>query len=347
MSVNKRDSATSARTTEQEFLTENVLVPALPRPTEVAIAGGIATPSLIASAGPAAQFAWDEFIYGRIRNRCTRRAYSYAVRRFLEHCHQSGIDVTRIAPRDVGLYLDSLDYAPATKKLHLAGLRHFFDTLVTRHVVVLNPAASVRGERLQVIEGKTPEIGVHAARRLLHSIKVSDKVGLRDRAITGILIYTAARVGAVARLKRGDFFSVGDQYCLRFAEKGGKSREIPVRHDLQQFLIDYLQASSLDYADKATPLFRTTIRRTRQLTTSVMTADDISRMIKRRLKDAGLSDRLSPHSFRVTTITDLLSQGIPLEDVQNLVGHADPRTTRLYDRRHRRVTRNIVERISI
>ena len=54
-----------------------------------------------------------------------------------------------------------------------------------------------------------------------------------------------------------------------------------------------------------------------------------------------------PHSFRVATITDLLTQGVPLEDVQYLAGHADPRTTRLYDRRQKKVTRNIVERISI
>jgi site-specific recombinase XerD len=57
--------------------------------------------------------------------------------------------------------------------------------------------------------------------------------------------------------------------------------------------------------------------------------------------------RLSPHSFRVTAITDLLSQNVPLEDVQYLVGHAEPRTTGLYDRRKKKVTRNIVERISI
>lgn len=74
---------------------------------------------------------------------------------------------------------------------------------------------------------------------------------------------------------------------------------------------------------------------------------DICRMVKRRLKDAGLSVRLSPHSFRVTTITDLLEQGVALEDVQRLAGHADPRTTRLYDRRDKKITRNIVERISI
>ena len=65
------------------------------------------------------------------------------------------------------------------------------------------------------------------------------------------------------------------------------------------------------------------------------------------MRDAGLPKRLSPHSFRVATITDLLEQGVPLDDVQRLAGHADPRTTRLYDRRDRKVSRNIVERISI
>jgi site-specific recombinase XerD len=70
-------------------------------------------------------------------------------------------------------------------------------------------------------------------------------------------------------------------------------------------------------------------------------------MVKRRLKDAGLPTIYSPHGFRVTTLTDLLEQGVPLEDAQFLAGHADPRTTRLYDRRQKKVTRNMVERISI
>ena len=49
----------------------------------------------------------------------------------------------------------------------------------------------------------------------------------------------------------------------------------------------------------------------------------------------------------MATATDLLEQGIPIEDVQYLLGHADVRTTRLYDRREQKVTRNLVERISI
>ena len=78
-----------------------------------------------------------------------------------------------------------------------------------------------------------------------------------------------------------------------------------------------------------------------------MTAADMCRMIKRHMKAAGLPKKLSPHYFLVTTITDLLEQGVPLEDVQHLAGHADPRSTRLYDPRERKVKRNIVERISV
>lgn len=46
-------------------------------------------------------------------------------------------------------------------------------------------------------------------------------------------------------------------------------------------------------------------------------------------------------------ILAVLIKGVPLEDVQHLAGHADPRTSRRYDRRQKRVMRNIIERISI
>ena len=123
-----------------------------------------------------------------------------------------------------------------------------------------------------------------------------------------------------------DFYNVGDQYCLRFHEKNGKVREIPVRHDLSLAITDYLEHSGIQYAIPASSLFRTTVRKSRRLTQNPMTADDMGRMMKCRFKEAGLSARLSPHSFRVTTITDLLEQGVPLADVQYLAGHADPRT---------------------
>ena len=117
----------------------------------------------------------------------------------------------------------------------------------------------------------------------------------------------------------------GTQYALRFLEKGGKSREIPVRADLQKIILAYIQASGITDV----PLFRTGASKTGNLTANAMTGIDTCRMMKRRLKAAGLPDEFSPHSFRVTTVTDLLDQKTPLEDVQYLAGHTDPRTTEL------------------
>ncbi|MDQ3332429.1 MAG: site-specific integrase, partial [Planctomycetota bacterium] len=281
------------------------------------------------------------------RNPLTRSAYQYAVGRFFDWCERRGVGLRQITPKLVGQYFDEHRGAPATKKLHLAAIRALFDELVVRHAVILNPAASVKGERLEVVEGKTPHIAVQEARKLLASIETRTVVGLRDRAIVATMIYTACRRGAVAKLRRADFYDSGDQWFYRFAEKGGKSREIPVRHDLQQFVREYIERAGLDGIAKDAALFRTAVRREKRLTTNGMTGNDIGRMVKRRMRNAGLSDRFSPHSFRVTAITDLLEQGVPLEDVQQLAGHADPRTTRLYDRRHRKVSRNIVERISV
>lgn len=76
---------------------------------------------------------------------------------------------------------------------------------------------------------------------------------------------------------------------LHFDEKNGKSREIPVRHDLEKIIFEYLDKAGLRTARKDTPLFRTAYRKTGQLTKTTVHVIDICRMVKRRLKDAGLS----------------------------------------------------------
>lgn len=103
-----------------------------------------------------------------------------------------------IAPWDVGAYMGELAKTTsiATRNQHLSALRHFFDAMVTRHAIVLNPALSVRGERYATIEGRTPEISIAQARTLLASVNTSHVVGLRDRAILAALIYTSSRAGA-------------------------------------------------------------------------------------------------------------------------------------------------------
>jgi site-specific recombinase XerD len=304
-------------------------------------------PELVERAGGAARFAWDEYFYAEHHNPHTQAAYQRAVRRFLAWTEGQGVELAAITPGMVGQYLVGLGGSSAKRNQHLAALRGFFDRLVNRHVCILNPAASVKGVKELVIEGKTPEITLEQARTLMRSVDTGHLVGLRDRAILAMLAYTVCRAGAVAKLRLGDFQDDGTQYVLRFQEKGGKSREIPVRHDLEGHIRAYLDAAGIAGEHKDRPLFRSTAGKTKRLTANPLTTKDVCRMVKRRLKDAGLPSRLSPHSFRVTGITDLLSQGVPLDDVQFLAGHSSPRTTKLYDRRQKRVTRNIVERISI
>jgi integrase/recombinase XerD len=317
----------------------------LPAVIERTGAGGL--PSLVEQAGGGAQFAWEELFLAELRNPHTRRAYGHAVRQFLDWCEAQTLELRQITPGWVGAYYDQLPVSIPTKKQHLAALRRFFDRLVLRHAVILNPAASVRGERYRLAEGKTPEITVEQERALLGSVRPDDVAGRRDRAIIAVLVYTAARIGAVARLRIGSFALDGSQRVLRFLEKGGKARIVPVRDDLARYLSAYLEAADLSSAPREEPLFRRLDRRSGTVTLRAMTADDMGRMLKRRMTVLGFPNDLCPHSFRVAAITDLLSQGVPLEEVQNLVGHADARTTRLYDRRPSRVMRSVVEKISV
>jgi site-specific recombinase XerD len=268
-----------------------------------------------------------EFFAARIRNGHTRRAYGHAVKCFLGFCAARGARrLQDVDPVAVAAYIEAHSGSEPTRKLHLSGIRHFFDWLVTGQVVAVNPALSVRGPRHVVTEGVTPAFDVEQARALLRSIEGTDSVSRRDRAIIGCLIYTAARAGAVARLRVRDFAPEGVQRVLKFREKGGKARKIPVRHDLEELLWEYPDGIGARDEDK-TPLFRTADRRTKRLTANAMTGKDVLRMVKRRLRAAGLPETFSCHSFRATTITNLLEQGVPLEDVQYLA--------------------NIVERISI
>ena len=86
---------------------------------------------------------------------------------------------------------------------------------------------------------------------------------------------------------------------------------------------------------KETPLFRAALGKQKKLSRNPLSANSMRRMLKRRLKDARLPDIFSPHSFRVLVVTDLLTQDVPLEDVQYLAGHANPKTTQIYDRRQK------------
>ncbi len=312
---------------------------------DLVVTDDVLTPNLISEAGSNARYAWEEFIYGEISNTHTRRAYSKAVGDLLKRADESGLTLSQITPKFVRSHFEQMKTSVPTRKLRLAAVRHFFDIAVTRHAILLNPALSVRGEKYKVSEGKTPEITVSQTQKLLKSITGETFLDIRDKTIIAIFTYTAVRVGAVTKLTLNDFHTTGGNYSLRFREKGGKPREIPVRDDLEKLILQYLAVRGV--GSKNDPFFPSAVKATGNISNSPMHANDIRRMLKRRLLAAGLSTEFSPHSFRVCALTDLLNQDVPREDVQHFAGHADARTTDLYDRRKKKVTRNIVERISV
>jgi site-specific recombinase XerC len=116
---------------------------------------------------------------------------------------------------------------------------------------------------------------------------------------------------------------------LRFKEKGGKEKELPVHHKLEELLDEYLKATGLG-VEPGSP-FPVALGKTGKLSRRPLVRTDAADMLKRRLKQVGLPAHYSPHSFRATGITNFLENDGTLEAAQRIAGHADSRTTKLYD----------------
>jgi site-specific recombinase XerC len=85
-------------------------------------------------------------------------------------------------------------------KQRLAALRMLFDWMVVGQVLPVNPADAVRGPKHSLRRGKTPVLQADEARALLDAIDTDSLLGLRDRALIGLMVYTFSRVGAAVSL---------------------------------------------------------------------------------------------------------------------------------------------------
>lgn len=312
-------------------------------------------PALIAAAGDRAAWRFLEFFTANIRNKNTRAAYARAVRRFCEWLDARRIrDIRQVSPVIVAGYVEEIGetFSKPTVKQHLAAVRMLMDYLVTGGVLPFNPASSVRGPKHVVKRGKTPVLTAAEARTLLDSIATTredgspDVVGLRDRALIGVMVFSFARVGAAVAMKTEDYYAQGKRWWFRLHEKGGKRHDVPAHHNAEAYMDAYLEAAGSPDEKKA-HLFRTTRARTGELTDRKLTRNDALRMIKRRAKAAGLSPAVSCHTFRATGITAYLENGGTIENAQAIAAHESPRTTKLYDRTSDEITLDEVERIAI
>jgi site-specific recombinase XerD len=320
----------------------------LPARAAEAFGRAIVVPKLVADAGDKAARRYANF-FGSIANDNTRAAYGRACASFFAWCETKGIgDLVEVEPFHVGAYLKALGatHEKPTVKQHLAAVRMLFDWLVVGQVIVLNPAHAVRGPKHVVKRGKTPVLTPAEARKLLDSIDVSNVVGLRDRAVIGLMAYSFARVSAAVAMRVEDYYGQGKRWWVRLHEKGGKRHEMPTHHNLEAYLDAYLDSAKIGEARKS-PLFRSARGRTSELTDRPMNRVDVYRMIRRRARDAGLDADICCHTFRATGITAYLENGGSLENAQLMAAHESPRTTKLYDRTGDEITLDEVERIAI
>src|SRR6202790_4750987 len=167
-------------------------------------------PALVATSGEQAARRFLEFFASNIRNRHTRLAYSRAVGKFLVWCEAHGVcSLAGVQPLHVATWIEiqTREASAPTVKQRLAAIRHLFDWLLVGEIVPVNPAASVRGPKHIVRKGKTPVLEPVEARALLDSIDVTSPIGLRDRALIGLMIYSFARIGAALSMKVEDLYS--------------------------------------------------------------------------------------------------------------------------------------------
>jgi integrase/recombinase XerD len=175
----------------------------VPDPPAPPSSSALVVPRVIADLGEAATLRFVDFFTANIRNVNTRAAYAVAIRGFFQWLEKHGpADLAGIRTHHVSTYIELLatKYRAPTVKQHLAAIRMLFDFLIVGQVVGQNPAAAVRGPKHVVKKGKTPVLDGDEAKKLLDSIDTSTIVGLRDRALIGLLIYSFARISAALHM---------------------------------------------------------------------------------------------------------------------------------------------------
>jgi integrase/recombinase XerC len=233
----------------------------------------------------------------------------------------SAVDALAVRSQVASLHRGGLSHRSLAR--HLSALRSFFAWACRRGWIPANPAADV----------PTPRVGKSLPRalstpdtdRLFEASDPGAPFPERDCAILELLYATGIRVSELSGLDLDDVDF--DARLARVLGKGGKERIVPYGEPAGEALRAYLPTRSAlrarALASGEEPLFVN--RRGGRLTVR-----SVGRLLKRRLREAGLPEGISPHALRHTFATHLLSAGADLRSIQELLGHASLSTTQKY-----------------
>ncbi|MFY1673691.1 tyrosine-type recombinase/integrase [Plantactinospora sp. WMMB334] len=256
----------------------------------------------------------------------TRRGYFRDLSDYLAWCQSTDLDPRQAKRGDVDAYTATRceHLSASSTARRLSCLSSWYAYLVSNEVAPTNPVDAV--DRPAVNRDASPTVGLtgeqvatfmRAARAATH------RNAARDAALLAMLAELGLRVGEALHLDLDSFRHNRGHRTVRVVGKGGKERELPIPPPLGRDLDAYLAVRGNDPG----PAF---------VTSNGTRVDQPAtfRMVRRTARAAGLPnpDSLSPHSLRHSVATAALDKGAALRDVQDLLGHADPRTTRRYDR---------------
>lgn len=282
-----------------------------------------------------------------IANPCTQRAYRTDIQDFFVSIGSGGdADLSRIQRGHVLHWrrqLESRGLAASTIRRKLAAVASLFDYLCDRNAVGENPASGVKRPRNELQgEGKTPALTAAEARALLDAPDLSTPKGRRDRALLAVALYHGLRRQEIATLTLDRIVRREGFRALEVLGKGGKIRYVPI-HPVAQAAVD-LYLEDRDNLAGDVPLFLSLHRGS---SGRPLSPDGIYSVIGDYLGRAGLADvPRAVHAMRATAATNALEHDADLAKVQEMLGHANIATTKVYDRRAKRISDSAVFKVA-
>lgn len=282
--------------------------------------------------------------FAGITNPHTRRAYKADIADFMGFTGIKKPEEFRIVTRGHVLAwrkgIEERELSGATIRRKMAALSSLFEYLSEKNAVINNPVKGAKRPRVDSSEGKTPALGDYQARALLTAPEGDTLKAKRDRAMVSVFLYHGLRREELANLKVGDIQERSGVKHLRVFGKGSKTRYIPL-HPASAETIDVYLDHAGHRSDPTGALFRTLGRNMKGVDkkgntnpTKPITADGIYREIKRYGLKVGIAlEGFGAHALRATAATNALLHDADIAKVQELLGHANISTTRLYDRR--------------
>jgi integrase/recombinase XerD len=252
----------------------------------------------------------------------TRRAYSADVRAWIAFCADHGVDPLLTARRShVDAWartLEAAGFRPRTVGRRIASVSSWYRFLVDEEVRQLSPGQHV-GRPAIGDRGETPGLVRDELWRLLAAGEASGS--LRTVALLQLLATTGVRITEALSRDVEHLGHDRGRRVLKLDRKGGRGDRTVLTAPVIRALDTYVAGRTTG------PLFITS-------TGKRMGQPEAWRMVRRIALRAALdgAGEISPHSLRVAFVTGAREAGVPLEDVQDAAGHADPRTTRRYDR---------------